>query len=246
MHFTSSVLPLAAALAFATYVDAGGNHQAIDRRLLHHKRASSPIHHIARDAQASGDCPKRLRRNFGVKGPAESGRKALDWSPESDDGRTALERPTNSKKVTNPKATTTINVQDAAPTLDWPTFSPDSGNYDEPSSSSWSSPSSSSSSSSSSAEEPQNTAPISSEGDLGGAGLFSFVSSSCGASGATEDVTKTTGPNGSMDFLNCGLYTESGWSPPNVHIDMVRAVSLDEAILEDGSPFAPCKPYVYL
>jgi len=80
---------------------------------------------------------------------------------------------------------------------------------------------------------------------VSGAGLFSFVDNKCGKSGATEDVTKKSGPNGSMDFLNCGLYG-GGWTPPDVHIDQVSALSLDETIEEPNSPFSACKPFVHL
>jgi hypothetical protein len=82
-----------------------------------------------------------------------------------------------------------------------------------------------------------------SSGTISGAGLFSFVDSKCGKSGATQDVTKKSGPNGSMDFLNCGLYG-AGWTPPDFHIDQVSALSLDETIEEADSPFQACKPYL--
>ena len=79
-----------------------------------------------------------------------------------------------------------------------------------------------------------------------GPGLFGFSTQQCGASGATSKVSKLAGPNGSMDFLNCGLYSGGGWTPPSINIGQIAAVSLDEAILDPNSPFTPCKPYVSL
>lgn len=64
----------------------------------------------------------------------------------------------------------------------------------------------------------------------------------CGSSGATEEVTKLTGPNGSMDWFNCGL-DGAGWTPPNLKLEDIRSVPLDEALEDDNSPFKPCKPY---
>ncbi|CAD6577799.1 MAG: hypothetical protein CYPHOPRED_000383 [Cyphobasidiales sp. Tagirdzhanova-0007] len=78
-----------------------------------------------------------------------------------------------------------------------------------------------------------------------GHGLFGFTDPTCGQSGATESVSKTSGPNGAMKFLNFGL-DGSGWTPPAVTLDMVLAVSLDEALEDPNSPFIPCKPYLSL
>lgn len=86
--------------------------------------------------------------------------------------------------------------------------------------------------------KPQSTSP------LPGAGLFSFVDKTCGKSGATQDITKTSGPNGAMDFLNCGLYDNNGWTPPAVMLEDVLALSLDEALASGNSPFQACQPYL--
>jgi len=59
----------------------------------------------------------------------------------------------------------------------------------------------------------------------------------------TEDVTHTTGPNGSIDWLNCGL-ENGGWNPPFVHINDLITVDLDAAIAQ-GGPFTKCKPYAW-
>jgi hypothetical protein len=122
------------------------------------------------------------------------------------------------------------------------------GSWSEPSSSSWSAPvaapTQTKKASSSSKSEEGTVSPITDGKDaLGGAGLFSFVDSTCGKSGATEEVTKTSGPNGAMDWLNCGL-NGNGWTPPNVQLKDVLVMSLDEALEDDNSPFHPCKPYL--
>lgn len=106
--------------------------------------------------------------------------------------------------------------------------------------------SASASSSSSSAAPAQSPSSDTISSIISGAGLFGFSTPQCGLSGATSSITKTTGPNGAMDFLNCGLYSSGGWTPPMVTIDQISAQSLDEAIAEDGSPFKACKPYVSL
>ncbi|KAG6898181.1 hypothetical protein C0992_004168 [Termitomyces sp. T32_za158] len=74
--------------------------------------------------------------------------------------------------------------------------------------------------------------------------------SSCGSIGATDDgnlvtvqTTRTTGPNGSIDWLNCGL-NGGGWNPPYVQIDDLVFVDLSAAINSGKGAFLPCKPFV--
>jgi len=272
MHFTS-VLSLAAATAaalatFASAHPSSGNPLGLDRHLMHNKKAAilpaaaAPQRMARRGASVDGDCPKRLKRGFGASASGE--RKALDWSADdADAGRSALDEPTKTQKIKAAYATAApwtessssssddwsktddseasfSSTEDAAPTQ-----------WNDKSTSTRSSDSDSKPTKSSSSEQAQSTpaddvAPLTPSGNLSGAGLFSFVSSTCGKSGATEDITTMTGPNGAMDFLNCGLYSDGGWNPPDVHIDMVQAVSLDETIEDDNSPFSACKPYVYL
>ncbi|TKY87025.1 hypothetical protein EX895_003702 [Sporisorium graminicola] len=94
-----------------------------------------------------------------------------------------------------------------------------SGKSDSKSGSSSSSSSASSSSSSSSSAS--------------GAGLFGFNSGNCGASGANDNQ-----PNGSQNFLNCGL-TSGGWNPPKLSLDQLKILSATQAA--DSPVFAPCK-----
>ncbi|KAI0695455.1 glycoside hydrolase family 23 protein, partial [Cytidiella melzeri] len=61
----------------------------------------------------------------------------------------------------------------------------------------------------------------------------------------TESITETTGPNGSEDWLNCGI-TGSGWNPPNVHINDLVTKDLDEVMKQPNNPFSNCKSFVPL
>jgi hypothetical protein len=77
-----------------------------------------------------------------------------------------------------------------------------------------------------------------------------------------ERVTADSGPNGSEDWLNCGI-NDGGWRPPNVKVDdrmytctpfvrythahkphIVITENLGEAIKTSNSPFKACEPYV--
>lgn len=68
---------------------------------------------------------------------------------------------------------------------------------------------------------------------------------SCGPTGATQKTTSTTGPNGSIDFLNRGI-TSGGWNPCMVRVDQLVAVDLSTAIKQNNSPFQACSQYVDL
>ena len=59
----------------------------------------------------------------------------------------------------------------------------------------------------------------------------------------TEQVTGTTGPNGSLDWMNCGVNGD-GWNPPFVHVTDLVTVDLDDAVAQ-GGPFTACKPYIW-
>lgn len=72
-----------------------------------------------------------------------------------------------------------------------------------------------------------------------------FISTKTDLSHVLAKTTKTAGPNGSIDFLNCGIDT-SGWNPPSVHIDDVIVMSLSDAIQSTSSPFHACKAYLQL
>lgn len=69
------------------------------------------------------------------------------------------------------------------------------------------------------------------------------VQSACGPTGATPNVTPISGPNGNIDWLNCGV-GDGGWRPPFVTANDIIAKDLDAALLEPGSPFTACSAYV--
>ncbi|THH32276.1 hypothetical protein EUX98_g1926, partial [Antrodiella citrinella] len=75
-------------------------------------------------------------------------------------------------------------------------------------------------------------------------GLISVVSAQCGASDAQKKSSAENGPNGSIDWLNCGINDAGGWNPPNVTPQDLITVSLSDAVNEPNSPFASCKPFL--
>lgn len=56
--------------------------------------------------------------------------------------------------------------------------------------------------------------------------------------------SKYAGPNGSQDFLNCGINSASGWNPPDVNVNNIIAKDLSQAVSESGSPFKACSKYI--
>ena len=75
-------------------------------------------------------------------------------------------------------------------------------------------------------------------------GLITVVDAKCGPNGATKAITETTGPNGSEAWLNCGVKTSAGWTPPKVTMEDAVYVSLDDALKDSKSPFLSCKKYL--
>jgi len=71
------------------------------------------------------------------------------------------------------------------------------------------------------------------------------VKSTCGDIGASKTITATKGPNGSLDWLNCGI-NDGGWKPSYVAVSDLVAVDLSEAIKDKNSPFKACSDYVAL
>ncbi|KIJ49621.1 glycoside hydrolase family 23 protein [Sphaerobolus stellatus SS14] len=94
--------------------------------------------------------------------------------------------------------------------------------------------------SSSAAAQPQSS---SSSGSVSSpaSGLLT-VGSACGASGATSQITSSSGPNGNIDFLNCGI-NSGGWNPPNVQANQLITADFETALSSPGTPFGPCAPY---
>ncbi|KDQ21417.1 glycoside hydrolase family 23 protein [Botryobasidium botryosum FD-172 SS1] len=67
----------------------------------------------------------------------------------------------------------------------------------------------------------------------------------CAGIGATINVTTTTGPNGAIDWLNCGVDSD-GWNPAYVTVDDIVTKDLATVLAQDNSAFAPCAPYLDL
>jgi len=67
-------------------------------------------------------------------------------------------------------------------------------------------------------------------------GVISVNPGKCNPIGASTNVTKISGPNGSIDWINCGI-TGSGWTPARVEIEQLVTVSLASA---RNTAFVPC------
>ncbi|KAF8200697.1 glycoside hydrolase family 23 protein [Pholiota molesta] len=76
-------------------------------------------------------------------------------------------------------------------------------------------------------------------------GLIKVASPNCGPSGATKAVTTLSGPNGNIDWLNCG-FESGGWQPPNVRMQDIITQSLSSAVQSPSSPFKACSKYITL
>lgn len=59
------------------------------------------------------------------------------------------------------------------------------------------------------------------------------------------DITATSGPNGDIDWLNCGV-TGNGWTPQQVTVDDLVVVDLADALQDPNSPFKACEQYLDL
>ncbi|KAF8348344.1 glycoside hydrolase family 23 protein [Amanita rubescens] len=76
-----------------------------------------------------------------------------------------------------------------------------------------------------------------------GAGLIKVTSSTCGPTGATKKSTSTSGPNGSIYWLNCGI-TNGGWKAPFVRVQDLVSRDLRSVINNQNNVFKPCAPYL--
>ncbi|TCD71591.1 hypothetical protein EIP91_007338 [Steccherinum ochraceum] len=94
-----------------------------------------------------------------------------------------------------------------------------------------------------SSKAPQSTKAPAPPPSSGVSGLIKVTSSQCGASGATKESSAQDGPNGKLDWLNCGI-DAGGWNPPNVTPGDLITKDLADAVNEKNSPFANCKPYL--
>ena len=63
---------------------------------------------------------------------------------------------------------------------------------------------------------------------------------------STEEVTALSGPNGHIDWLNCGFEGNDGWQPPHFRMEDIITHSLSSAITKPDSPFMACSPYIWI
>ncbi|KAG8905147.1 hypothetical protein FRB99_000613 [Tulasnella sp. 403] len=76
-------------------------------------------------------------------------------------------------------------------------------------------------------------------------GIITVTDPQCGASGAQKTVTKTDGPNGKLDWLNCGV-DKDGWKPPKLTLDDIVYIDFEKALKNKSSPFQACSKYLDL
>ncbi|CAG7846882.1 SubName: Full=Related to glycoside hydrolase family 23 protein-Laccaria bicolor {ECO:0000313/EMBL:CCA74381.1} [Serendipita indica DSM 11827] len=89
------------------------------------------------------------------------------------------------------------------------------------------------SSSSSSASQPANSA----------GPVIQATGSPCGDPNATPDPAPTSGPNGSENWLNCGVDGD-GWIPPPVTLQNIVYKDLATVLQKPGNVFEACAPYL--
>jgi len=61
---------------------------------------------------------------------------------------------------------------------------------------------------------------------------------------STEEVTALSGPNGHIDWLNCGFEIDGGWQPPYIRMEDIITHSLPSALKKSSSPFKACSEYI--
>lgn len=76
-----------------------------------------------------------------------------------------------------------------------------------------------------------------------GGGKTTSATGACGSARAESKPSKYSGPNGNIDFLNCGVEA-GGWKPPNINMGNVVFKSLGEALGMPNSPFKACSRFI--
>ncbi|KAF6760133.1 glycoside hydrolase family 23 protein [Ephemerocybe angulata] len=94
----------------------------------------------------------------------------------------------------------------------------------------------------SSATKTSEAAKPTNDGNSGG-GKTVNASGACGNSRAESKPSKLSGPNGHIDWLNCGI-EGAGWNPPDINLGNVVYKDLDEAKAMPNSPFKACEPFI--
>ena len=62
----------------------------------------------------------------------------------------------------------------------------------------------------------------------------------------TGETTSTSGPNGSIYWLNNGIDKSTGWNPPNVTVSDLVYRDLKTVTAEPNNIYEPCAPYVQM
>ncbi|KAF8628914.1 hypothetical protein AX15_003692 [Amanita polypyramis BW_CC] len=84
------------------------------------------------------------------------------------------------------------------------------------------------------------------QADSGALSLIDVGSTSqCGPTGATAQTETTSGPNGHIQWLNCGIDT-NGWNPPPVRVENLVTQDLRSALSDPNTPFKSCSTYIDL
>jgi hypothetical protein len=76
-----------------------------------------------------------------------------------------------------------------------------------------------------------------------GSAVIQATGSPCGDPGATSDPAPTSGPNGSENWLNCGVDGD-GWVPPPVTLQNIVYKDLATVLQKPGNVFEACAPYL--
>ncbi|KAH6914306.1 glycoside hydrolase family 23 protein [Coprinopsis sp. MPI-PUGE-AT-0042] len=87
-----------------------------------------------------------------------------------------------------------------------------------------------------------NPAPPANNNNSGGAKMV--YSDYCGGARSTAEITRESGPNGHIDFLNCGIHS-GGWAPPRLTFDQLSIVPLHDALQNPNSPFHACSAFFW-
>ncbi|KAH8093911.1 lysozyme-like protein [Cristinia sonorae] len=74
-------------------------------------------------------------------------------------------------------------------------------------------------------------------------GVIQVWSDQCGASGASPNPSAQSGPNGNLDWLNCGV-DGGGWNPPHITPQDLITKPLRDAVNDPNSPFKACAPFL--
>jgi len=76
--------------------------------------------------------------------------------------------------------------------------------------------------------------------------IINVKSTLCGEIRASKEVTALSGPNGHIDWLNCGFESDRGWQPPYIRMEDIITQPLSSALNKSDSPFKACSKYIWI